>query len=416
MFFTQEDFRKIQEWLKASSIKDSEFIETKTPEFEDIVTIVQEGINKKVNIKDLFAKGLIDFIEFPETTDTNPNDEIHIIQDGKTKKVKVSTFIADNVDFLNVTKAFGIEKCTLSEAAMVIPNIFRKTGLEITFIAPSGNWMTYQYTSNSTDEASWLNEDNWSNALVNAEGLVLDNDTLVMKSGAAEVRDSSLKRIKLAEEVTNELDGLQNQINIINSGGTDVSISVSNNYIYSGYPLDVTIVGKINLPTLITKEDVKSIGIYSDSFSKETSKVDSVEVTTEVSATTKFVAKVTLGSPYDITKISPVALVTSVSPIYIGVANNNLSTSQYVSTISKENYLYSKDKPISSLIGESYTLEFGTSQRAVILTATDNLGAKSNGFDFPFDKYEVSDNMYLYVSKNTYSNQSQLLTFETKQY
>lgn len=416
MFFTVEDYKKIQQWLQHNSVKDTEFIRTTNPQFEDTVTIVQEGKNKKVAIKDLFAKGLIDFTEFPEIEDTNPNDEVLIIQDGKTNKVKISTFIADNVDFLNVTKAFNIQNCTLIEAATVIPEIFRKTGLEITFIAPSGNWMTYQYTSDDTDEDSWLDENNWSNALVNSDSLVIDNDTLVVKAGAVEVRDHSLKRIKLAEEVTNELDYLQQQINAINLQDTDVITTLSNKYVYKGYPLNITYSARVTLGPTVAATDIEWLQITAGNSSKRVERTNYVSISISVSDDTAFAVEGWLGSPYNIGLSGGKDWVNVVSPIYIGAFNDGLTNDEYVKNISSSTYLYSSAKPVTTLVGDSYTLKFTTSQRAVILTSTYNLGAKSNGFDFPFDRYKLDDGVYLYISQNTYSNQSQTLIFETKQY
>ena len=61
--FTNDDYRRIQAWLKANAIKDSDLVQSETtiPD-EDILTIVQKvnGIptNFKINIKDFLNSSL----------------------------------------------------------------------------------------------------------------------------------------------------------------------------------------------------------------------------------------------------------------------------------------------------------------------------------------------------------------------
>lgn len=62
MFFTQEDFRKIEEYLKKHSMKDSDFpsLDVADPlNEEDFIAIVHNNINHKVN--------LVDFADFIDT-------------------------------------------------------------------------------------------------------------------------------------------------------------------------------------------------------------------------------------------------------------------------------------------------------------------------------------------------------------
>lgn len=53
MLFTQEDYKKIENWLKARAIKDSEFIEASSLDGDEYVVIVQNGENKKVTIESI---------------------------------------------------------------------------------------------------------------------------------------------------------------------------------------------------------------------------------------------------------------------------------------------------------------------------------------------------------------------------
>lgn len=53
MYFTQDDFRKIQEWLKRNGVKDTELPKAENIEGDEIITIVQNGSNKKLKTENL---------------------------------------------------------------------------------------------------------------------------------------------------------------------------------------------------------------------------------------------------------------------------------------------------------------------------------------------------------------------------
>ncbi len=49
MFFTQDDYKKIQQWLSKNSVKDTEFNEAIVPfEGNETIAFVQNGHNVKV--------------------------------------------------------------------------------------------------------------------------------------------------------------------------------------------------------------------------------------------------------------------------------------------------------------------------------------------------------------------------------
>lgn len=59
MFFTVEDYKKIQQWLQHNAIKDTEFhLKTSVIPDIDILTIVSNGINYKIKAKDFLNSGL----------------------------------------------------------------------------------------------------------------------------------------------------------------------------------------------------------------------------------------------------------------------------------------------------------------------------------------------------------------------
>ena len=116
MFFTQEDYRKIEKWLLANSKKDTQFVEAATPlQGNETIVLVQGGKNVNTTVSDI-----------------------------------VSQFFALGVsDFINVTDKYGISYNTLDEAIRVIPWRSRKVGQVITFLNEQGEWHLYQYQGES---------------------------------------------------------------------------------------------------------------------------------------------------------------------------------------------------------------------------------------------------------------------------
>lgn len=112
MFFTQDDYIKIREWLARNSIKDTEFNEAVMPfEGNETIAFVQDGHNVKVYLKDFINQlSLLG---------------VH--------------------DFINITEASGERLITLEEAIQLVPHRGRKEGQVITFIDEKGEWKVYQF-------------------------------------------------------------------------------------------------------------------------------------------------------------------------------------------------------------------------------------------------------------------------------
>lgn len=112
MFFTQDDYKKIQQWLIKNSVKDTEFNEANIPfNGEETITIVQGNQNKKVFLKDLIAQ----------------------------------VFNLGISDFVNITDKYDAPNISLEEAIRLIPSRARKTGQVITFLNKDDNWQIYQF-------------------------------------------------------------------------------------------------------------------------------------------------------------------------------------------------------------------------------------------------------------------------------
>ena len=126
MFFTREDILKIQQALLQLGVKDSELPSVESVTYDDILSIVQDGKNKQISIKDFFNQ--------------------------------LSLWRRE--DFINITDKYNEPYIRLLEAINLVPILQRKDGLVITFQDTNGDWRIYQFRGNITE---FLNEEKWFN-------------------------------------------------------------------------------------------------------------------------------------------------------------------------------------------------------------------------------------------------------------
>lgn len=127
MFFTREDILKIQQALFKISVKDSELPNAKPVTSNDIISIVQNGKNKKIKI--------VDFLEQISLGDK---------------------------DIINISNKYDEHYISLSEAINLVPELQRREGLFITFQDVNGNWQFYQFRGTLeefSEEDKWFNLD-----------------------------------------------------------------------------------------------------------------------------------------------------------------------------------------------------------------------------------------------------------------
>lgn len=145
MFFTQEDYRKIEKWLLANSKKDTDFVGAATPlTGTETIAFVQDGHNVKVLLNDL------------------------------TKQL----FLLGASDFLNITDKYGESYITLSQAISLIPYKSRKTGQVITFLNEEGKWVIYQFRGTAKNQ--WNNLTLWVDIIksIVADSILPDEEDL----------------------------------------------------------------------------------------------------------------------------------------------------------------------------------------------------------------------------------------------
>jgi hypothetical protein len=127
MFFTREDILKIQQALFKVSVKDSELPNAEPVTLEDIISIVQNGKNKKIKI--------VNFLEQISLRDK---------------------------DIINISNKYDEHYISLSKAINLVPELQRKEGLFITFQDVNGNWQFYQFKGTLeefSEEDKWFNLD-----------------------------------------------------------------------------------------------------------------------------------------------------------------------------------------------------------------------------------------------------------------
>ena len=182
MFLTQEDYRKIESWLKLNSKKDTDF----------------------------------DFVD-----SIDGNETITIVQGNKNKRMFISEFISSlgsffTKDFVNVSDETSLYGITLETAIRSIPILTRKEGLVITFKGIDNNWYIYQFTGkvnqwNITD--MWKDILNWETYIV--ESVLPDNEDLT----TTEPDEQGNTRIKFADKEYNP-DSLISQLPLCPNSGS----------------------------------------------------------------------------------------------------------------------------------------------------------------------------------------------------
>lgn len=137
MYFTQEDYKKIEDWLHKKAVKDTSYQEASMLTGNELLTLVQEGYNRKIRLKD-FTNQLF-----------NVNVE----------------------DFLNVSHSYDSYNITLKEAIRLIPYKTRKEGQIITFVNEKGNWEILQFKGSLpqwNNLTLWKNPFDWKELVINS--------------------------------------------------------------------------------------------------------------------------------------------------------------------------------------------------------------------------------------------------------
>lgn len=167
MFFTQEDYRKIEKWLLANSRKDTDFVGAATPlKGNETVVLVQNGKNVNVLLKDLIEQ----------------------------------IFLLGVSDFLNVTDKYGESRISLTQAIQLIPYKSRKIGQVITFLDEDGEWKLFQFQGERVNQ--WNNATLWVDLIKRIQGIsIIDSEDIT-----ATVDDLNQASLTFADKNYNTTD------------------------------------------------------------------------------------------------------------------------------------------------------------------------------------------------------------------
>ena len=167
MFFTQEDYRKIEKWLLSNSRKDTDFVGAATPlKGNETVVLVQNGKNVKTSVKDVVEQ----------------------------------LFLLGVSDFVNITDKYGESCISLSQAIELIPYRSRKVGQVITFLDETGKWSMYQFQGLRKNQ--WNTLSLWVDLIDLMKGMtVVDSEDIV-----TEVNSANQTSLKFADKTYNEAD------------------------------------------------------------------------------------------------------------------------------------------------------------------------------------------------------------------
>lgn len=167
MFFTQEDYRKIEKWLLSNSRKDTDFVGAATPlKGNETVVLVQNGKNVKASVKDVVEQ----------------------------------LFLLGVSDFVNITDKYGESYISLSQAIELIPYRSRKIGQVVTFLDDTGKWAMYQFQGLRKNQ--WNTLSLWVDLIDLRKGMtVVDSEDIV-----TEVNSANQVALKFADKTYNEAD------------------------------------------------------------------------------------------------------------------------------------------------------------------------------------------------------------------
>lgn len=129
MFFTEEDYRKIEKWLVSKGVMDTQFSSAAPLDGNETVAIVQNGKNVNTTIDALVEK----------------------------------LFLLGVDDFLNVTDKYEQPAIPLIQAISLIPFRHRRIGQVITFLNEGNKWVIYQFQGSSLTQ--WNNPTQWVNII-----------------------------------------------------------------------------------------------------------------------------------------------------------------------------------------------------------------------------------------------------------
>lgn len=202
MFFKIEDILKIHNALLQLGVKDSELPNAEPVTYNDTLSIVQEGNNKQIGIKDFFNQ--------------------------------ISLWKKE--DFINITDEYDKYNISLLEAINLVPTLQRKNGLVITFQDVEGNWEIYQFRGDITEffeKDKWFDLYDYRNYIVQSIDLTAStpdengNSLVSLKDRVQDPTSFSGKGYKILRKNIQSIPVAKIVLNINSLPSTDGNIIIS---------------------------------------------------------------------------------------------------------------------------------------------------------------------------------------------
>lgn len=129
MYFTQEDYLKIQDWLQRNSVRDTEFQEANLPlRGDEIAAIIQDGKNKKLLLKELKGQSSIKLVLDDEETFSLEGGHEALINDSRKQAL------------INILEE-AVQDNSLSKLSDTIHVVFTRNGVTYrTFSSTKGEF------------------------------------------------------------------------------------------------------------------------------------------------------------------------------------------------------------------------------------------------------------------------------------
>lgn len=129
MYFTQEDYRKIENWLKQNAIKDSDFSFATSLTGEEFITLLQDGSNKKTTLDTFSAM-------FSSYLDSYAREDLF----------NVTKYL------YNTSGNAGASIVNLEEATSKCPKEIKRGGQIITFLNKESVWEVWRFLGTTPTE------------------------------------------------------------------------------------------------------------------------------------------------------------------------------------------------------------------------------------------------------------------------
>lgn len=165
MYFTQEDYRKIDNWLEQRAVRDSDLPLAEPLVGSELITIVQDGHNKVIPIHQF--KSQLNQMSIP--------------------------------DFINVSDKYNEYNISIDRAISLVPQPSRIPGIVLTFLNKDGCWEIVQFRGAYSNQ--WNNMNLWGNLFSN----YIDSHIYLPDDEDIEgIQDGNRKFLKFKDKVYDE--------------------------------------------------------------------------------------------------------------------------------------------------------------------------------------------------------------------